>query len=230
MKAVKKLFGSKKNNKRTQSAASDQSSKATSTGRRNTIAVSSIPPQKSIPARRPTETLVSLSKREKEESKPKPLEVRKVAEDTVAPVLRGNETAIKPDIETQSTLKNRTQMENTPLELSTGEAATATSRNNQEFKDSPEVKKAYDAIPLLDQKKLPRGGCSVDTKAVGRVQVRRVKVACVVSSHHIRLSVWHSTRNYQRQHEVRNSGSSSLHCPSGEVLSRNGTSARSQSC
>jgi hypothetical protein len=30
---------------------------------------------------------------------------------------------------------------------------------------------AYDAIPLLEQTKLPRGGLSMETKAVGRVQV-----------------------------------------------------------
>lgn len=30
---------------------------------------------------------------------------------------------------------------------------------------------AYDSIPLLEQTKLPRGGISMETKAVGRVQV-----------------------------------------------------------
>jgi hypothetical protein len=30
---------------------------------------------------------------------------------------------------------------------------------------------AYDAIALLEQTKLPRGGISIETKAVGRVQV-----------------------------------------------------------
>lgn len=30
---------------------------------------------------------------------------------------------------------------------------------------------SYDEVPILDQTKLPRGGVSVDTKAVGRVQV-----------------------------------------------------------
>lgn len=34
------------------------------------------------------------------------------------------------------------------------------------------VSRAYDSIPLLEQTKLPRGGVSVDTQAVGRVQVR----------------------------------------------------------
>jgi hypothetical protein len=32
---------------------------------------------------------------------------------------------------------------------------------------------AYDSIPLLEQTKLPRGGISMETKAVGRVQVSR---------------------------------------------------------
>ena len=31
---------------------------------------------------------------------------------------------------------------------------------------------AYDSIPLLEQTKLPRGGISIETKAVGMVQVR----------------------------------------------------------
>jgi hypothetical protein len=38
-------------------------------------------------------------------------------------------------------------------------------------KDSPQVKKAYDAVPVLEQNKLPRGGVSIETKACGRVQV-----------------------------------------------------------
>ena len=41
------------------------------------------------------------------------------------------------------------------------------------FKDSPRVKKAYDAVPVLEQNKLPRGGVSIETKAVGRVQVSK---------------------------------------------------------
>ena len=32
---------------------------------------------------------------------------------------------------------------------------------------------AYDSIPLLEQTKLPRGGISMETKAVGRIQVRK---------------------------------------------------------
>lgn len=38
--------------------------------------------------------------------------------------------------------------------------------------DAPSVVKSYDAVPLLEQTKLPRGGISMETKAVGRVQVR----------------------------------------------------------
>jgi hypothetical protein len=38
--------------------------------------------------------------------------------------------------------------------------------------DPPNLVKAYEMIPLLEQTILPRGGASVDTKAVGRVQVR----------------------------------------------------------
>jgi len=38
--------------------------------------------------------------------------------------------------------------------------------------DAPHVTKAYDEIPVLEQTKLPRGGVSVETSAVGRIQVR----------------------------------------------------------
>ena len=41
--------------------------------------------------------------------------------------------------------------------------------------DAPHIAKAYDDIPLLEQTKLPRGGVSVETKAVGRVQVRLLR-------------------------------------------------------
>jgi hypothetical protein len=34
------------------------------------------------------------------------------------------------------------------------------------------ISDAYDAIPLIEQTKLPRGGISMETKAVGRIQVR----------------------------------------------------------
>jgi len=33
------------------------------------------------------------------------------------------------------------------------------------------ISRAYDSIPLLEQTKLPRGGVSIETEAVGRVQV-----------------------------------------------------------
>lgn len=38
-------------------------------------------------------------------------------------------------------------------------------------RDPPDVAAAYNRIPLLEQTTLPRGGISVDTQAVGRVQV-----------------------------------------------------------
>lgn len=46
--------------------------------------------------------------------------------------------------------------------------------------DSPVVVNAYEDIPVLEDTKLPRGGVSVETKAVGRVQVR--------------VSIWQMTR------------------------------------
>lgn len=40
--------------------------------------------------------------------------------------------------------------------------------------DHPSIDKAYENIPLLDMIELPRGGFSVETQAVGHVQVRRL--------------------------------------------------------
>ena len=42
----------------------------------------------------------------------------------------------------------------------------------QDDEESPHIVLSYESIPVLEQTKLPRGGVSVDTKAVGRVQVR----------------------------------------------------------
>lgn len=46
-----------------------------------------------------------------------------------------------------------------------------------EEESSSDVIKTYGDVPTLDTIKLPRGGISIDTKAVGRVQVRK-DVAC----------------------------------------------------
>lgn len=43
--------------------------------------------------------------------------------------------------------------------------------HNEEDNEDPAVIKSYDAVPLLDVAKLPRGGVSMETQAVGRVQV-----------------------------------------------------------
>ncbi|MGK3735891.1 MAG: hypothetical protein ACI8RD_000741 [Bacillariaceae sp.] len=43
------------------------------------------------------------------------------------------------------------------------------------------ISKAYDSIPLLEQTKLPRGGISIETAAIGRVQVRLIVCfVCIV--------------------------------------------------
>lgn len=39
------------------------------------------------------------------------------------------------------------------------------------FEDAPHVVRSYNAVPVLEQTKLPRGGVSMETQAVGRVQV-----------------------------------------------------------
>jgi hypothetical protein len=39
------------------------------------------------------------------------------------------------------------------------------------FDDPPHIVRSYDSVPLLEQTKLPRGGISMETQSVGRVQV-----------------------------------------------------------
>jgi hypothetical protein len=51
---------------------------------------------------------------------------------------------------------------------------TATHRYSVETIDNPNSQKlgdAYDAVPEIEQNKLPRGGISIETKSVGRIQV-----------------------------------------------------------
>ena len=38
--------------------------------------------------------------------------------------------------------------------------------------DDPAITRGYDSIPLIEVDQLPRGGISLETKAVGRIQVR----------------------------------------------------------
>jgi hypothetical protein len=70
----------------------------------------------------------------------------------------------------------------------------------------PDLANSYESIPFLEQTQLPRGGVSVDTKAVGRVQVRLLVDESVDHAFSIRythpifliLKVWHPSRNDQR--------------------------------
>jgi hypothetical protein len=50
--------------------------------------------------------------------------------------------------------------------------ASHTTMGSDFNRDPPDVAASYAAIPILEQTVLPRGGISMDTKAVGRVQVR----------------------------------------------------------
>jgi hypothetical protein len=48
---------------------------------------------------------------------------------------------------------------------------SSNSRESDICRDSPDVALSYKSIPLLEMITLPRGGISMDTQAVGRVQV-----------------------------------------------------------
>ena len=52
------------------------------------------------------------------------------------------------------------------------EATASASKSNKIF-DDPEVILGYQSVPLIELDKLPRGGLSFETKAVGRIQVSK---------------------------------------------------------
>ena len=64
-----------------------------------------------------------------------------------------------------------TQLNGAKRKLSTGSTQSDAMFANA-FDSSSHVIQSYADVPLLEQTKLPRGGVSMDTKAVGRVQVR----------------------------------------------------------
>lgn len=56
----------------------------------------------------------------------------------------------------------------------------AARRNRSRIYDDPAVVAGYNSVPLLDLDQLPRGGISIETKAVGRIQVSHRKLwTCV---------------------------------------------------
>jgi len=62
--------------------------------------------------------------------------------------------------------------------------------NQNPHGEDPSVTRMYHLIPELETTKLPRGGISVDTEAVGRVQVSVFAHVCVgisIFSFHMRI-------------------------------------------
>jgi hypothetical protein len=89
---------------------------------------------------------------------------------------------------------------------------------------------AYDAIPLIEQIKLPRGGISIETKAVGRVQVSyrlresaelfREVNTCPLT-YRLRFDepvVRYPSGDNQGQHAIRSSCSAGVYCSGGTFL------------
>lgn len=77
-------------------------------------------------------------------------------------------------------------------------------RQRSRIYDDPAVIAGYNSVPLIELDRLPRGGISLDTKAVGRIQVRQnlhaaSQVRCCSLTCSLRI-VWNSTRNHQGQH------------------------------
>jgi hypothetical protein len=71
-------------------------------------------------------------------------------------------------------IRQQQQQRTVSLQQVNEESATSEEREifRDDEEDSPNLVMSYNAVPVLEQIKLPRGGVSVDTKAVGRVQVR----------------------------------------------------------
>lgn len=95
----------------------------------------------------------------------------------VEPVTSGVAVPDHPDKPTAKPSESNTMPEEEEVAAPTGsqnpeqEGANRITSKVKEA-DAPHVVLSYDAVPVLEQTKLPRGGVSVDTKAVGRVQVR----------------------------------------------------------
>ena len=140
-----------------------------------------------------------------------------------------------------------------------GKRKTASLRQQQErsrIYDGPAVDASYNSVPLIEIDRLPRGGISLETKAVGRIQVCLYKhPMCSISfllyhsrqtSHTTpmslslvhcafrvplmtRASVRNPTRDCQGQHESRVSSPVRVYRPGRTVLQRNGPRPRNQS-
>jgi hypothetical protein len=72
------------------------------------------------------------------------------------------------------------QEKRTASPLHSPEAAAAAAAGCHDEGESPGLLLSYNQIPVLEQTKLPRGGVSVETKAVGRVQVSFIVDRCVL--------------------------------------------------
>ena len=69
-------------------------------------------------------------------------------------------------------LESSTEETKVSQQSSSDKMKTSIGERNEEIPDAPTIANNYAAIPVLEQTKLPRGGVSVETQAVGRVQVR----------------------------------------------------------
>lgn len=70
------------------------------------------------------------------------------------------------------TVQDNRSRENTPPRIVVPSRLVDDDVMDNEMDDSILMMKAYDAIPVLEETKLPRGGVSIETRAVGRIQVR----------------------------------------------------------
>jgi hypothetical protein len=81
------------------------------------------------------------------------------------PLLPGGKNQMPEDV------ANTRPRENTPPRIVVP-TRLADDDDGDEIEDTIQMMKSYDAVPPLEETKLPRGGVSIETKALGRIQVR----------------------------------------------------------
>lgn len=80
--------------------------------------------------------------------------------------------ALRPHTDTTQALHHEEDQFNSSLSrISKGGAGWARRNRSSRIYDDPVVVAGYNAVPLLELDRLPRGGISIETQSVGRIQV-----------------------------------------------------------
>lgn len=110
-------------------------------------------------------------------ARPSPADLQKTSEATVI-TAADSSTGFARQVENRNTPSIDSSGQSTPSASNASERKKKMSQMQAAAaqEDSPDVINSYESIPVLEQTKLPRGGLSIETKAVGRVQVRKMEL------------------------------------------------------